>query len=156
MKITGKNSAPSLYVWGIALALTMVLLTAVTAKAQTFSVLYSFTGGADGGSPNGGLILDAEGNLYGNTAAGGLNNCVFGTCGVVFKVDSSTGNETVLYSFCPGGNPCTDGWYPSAALGPVTCVGAGTIVSPTGMLITVNIMRPLKPFSGMMEKVVWG
>ena len=33
------------------------------------TVLYSFTGGADGSSPNG-LILDPAGNLYGTTACG--------------------------------------------------------------------------------------
>ena len=31
------------------------------------TVLYSFTGGADGGSPHAGLLMDdAKGNLYGN------------------------------------------------------------------------------------------
>jgi uncharacterized repeat protein (TIGR03803 family) len=65
------------------------------------SVLYSFTGGSDGGEPlGGGLVADGEGNLYGTTRFGGLGNCGGqGTgCGVVFKVDK-TGNETVLYTF---------------------------------------------------------
>jgi uncharacterized repeat protein (TIGR03803 family) len=34
------------------------------------TVLYSFTGGADGGTPNG-VIVDAAGNLYGTTLFGG-------------------------------------------------------------------------------------
>ena len=31
------------------------------------TVLYSFTGGADGAYPNAGVILDSAGNLYGTT-----------------------------------------------------------------------------------------
>ena len=64
-------------------------------------MLYSFTGGADGGDPHAGLIRDASGNLYGTTVRGGDSN--FGT---VFKVDS-TGKETVLHSFAgpEGQNP---------------------------------------------------
>ncbi|MGA8440696.1 MAG: choice-of-anchor tandem repeat GloVer-containing protein [Candidatus Sulfotelmatobacter sp.] len=65
------------------------------------TVLYSFTGGADGSSPNG-LILDWAGNLYGTASYGGASDA-----GVVFKIDTS-GRETVLYSFtggADGGNP---------------------------------------------------
>src|SRR6266852_6299094 len=61
------------------------------------TVLYSFKGGSDGAAPAGGLIMDAVGNLYGTTGAGGSSNA-----GTVFKLDPS-GNETVLYSF-KGGN----------------------------------------------------
>ena len=51
------------------------------------SVLYSFTGGADGASPFDGLVMDGTGNLYGTTELGGNfgNSCPVG-CGVVFKV----------------------------------------------------------------------
>jgi uncharacterized repeat protein (TIGR03803 family) len=61
------------------------------------TVLYSFTGGADGAFPFGGVTLDAAGNLYG-TCVGGSGN------GVVFKLDN-TGKETVLHTFTGG----TDG-----------------------------------------------
>ncbi len=65
------------------------------------TVLYTFTGGADGGNPYGGVVQDAAGNLYGTTANGGsFANCFTG-CGVIFKVDSS-GHETVLYTFTGG------------------------------------------------------
>jgi uncharacterized repeat protein (TIGR03803 family) len=57
------------------------------------TVLYSFTGGADGGFPLGGLICDLAGNLYGTTNGGGASGA-----GVVFKVDRA-GNETVLTAF---------------------------------------------------------
>jgi uncharacterized repeat protein (TIGR03803 family) len=57
------------------------------------SVVYSFTGGGNGGLPYGGVILDPSGNLYGTTTSGGVKNA-----GVIFKIDTA-GNETVLHSF---------------------------------------------------------
>jgi len=78
----------------------------------TETVLYSFTGGADGANPSAGLIRDAAGNLYGTTPNGGIFNstCTAG-CGVVFKLDTA-GKETVLYSFTGG----ADGAYPYALI----------------------------------------
>jgi uncharacterized repeat protein (TIGR03803 family) len=77
------------------------------------TVLHLFSSAKDyagGASPNGGLILDAAGNLYGTTFSGGTGSC----CGTVFKVDAS-GKETVLYNFCSASG-CTDGAYPPAGL----------------------------------------
>lgn len=64
-----------------------------------FTVLYTFTGGQDGGYPSGTIVRDAAGNLYGASAYGGDLSCFapYG-CGVVFKVDPS-GKETVLHTF---------------------------------------------------------
>jgi uncharacterized repeat protein (TIGR03803 family) len=75
-----------------------------TAGRQT--VLYSFTGGSDGGNPYGGVVRDAAGNLYGTTVYGGA-----ASSGVVFKIDPS-GHETVLYTFSGG----ADGAYPYAGV----------------------------------------
>jgi uncharacterized repeat protein (TIGR03803 family) len=53
------------------------------------TVLHTFTGGADGAYPSGGLVMDASGNIYGGTFNGGDANChVNGQpgCGVVFKI----------------------------------------------------------------------
>jgi uncharacterized repeat protein (TIGR03803 family) len=72
----------------------------------TETMLYSFTGGSDGGDPVGGLIADKKGNLYGTTSAGGTDNA-----GTVFKV-APDGTETVLYSFTGG----SDGGAPAAGL----------------------------------------
>ncbi len=80
------------------LAACFVVATPARLCAQTYSVLYSFTGGADGANPQGGVILDTAGNLYGTTGLGGNTGCYI-TCGVVYKLDPTTGNETVLYSF---------------------------------------------------------
>jgi uncharacterized repeat protein (TIGR03803 family) len=78
----------------------------------TATVLYSFTGGADGGGPLAGLVRDVAGNLYGTTQYGGSSTACQDGCGTVFEL-SSTGTETVLHSFV--GNP-TDGWQPLAGL----------------------------------------
>lgn len=43
------------------------------------SVIYSFTGGADGYEPSSGLIRDSKGNFYGTTFFGGDTNCVLST-----------------------------------------------------------------------------
>jgi uncharacterized repeat protein (TIGR03803 family) len=71
--------------------------------AGTQTVLYNFTGGVDGAEPNGGLVRDAQGNLYGTTANGGSfgGPCDPFGCGTVFKV-TPDGQETVLYTFTGG------------------------------------------------------
>ncbi len=53
------------------------------------TVLYTFTGEADGARPYGSLFRDPAGNLYGTTGWGGDMNCSafgFSGCGVVFKL----------------------------------------------------------------------
>jgi uncharacterized repeat protein (TIGR03803 family) len=62
------------------------------------TVLYSFKGGTDGGSPFAGVIRDPAGNLYGTTLYGGIGVPCDGGCGVVFKLDTSS-HETALYAF---------------------------------------------------------
>lgn len=79
-------------------------------SAGTYSVLYSFTGGADGSVPEADLARDSAGNLYGTTVGGGdmSGSCgSSGGCGVVFKLDPS-GNETVLHSFTGGPSDGSD------------------------------------------------
>ena len=57
-----------------------------------------------GGSPDGGVIRDSAGNLYGTAGYGGTAGF-----GVVYIL-SATGQEKVLHNFAggtPGGNPST-------------------------------------------------
>ena len=65
---------------------SMVLLCATLTTgslfAQTFLTLHSFGGTADGQNPQGGLVRDSAGNLYGTTVKGGLDS------GTVFKIDA--------------------------------------------------------------------
>jgi uncharacterized repeat protein (TIGR03803 family) len=82
------------------------------------TLLYTFTGGNDGGYPLGGVALDSAGNLYGTTELGGMSNG-----GVVFKLDTA-GQETVLHSFGSG----FDGIEPTAG---VTLDSAGNVYGTT-------------------------
>jgi uncharacterized repeat protein (TIGR03803 family) len=64
-------------------------------------VLYTFTGGTDGGNPNG-LIFDSAGRIYGTTSVGGTSPCGGKSgCGVVFRLISGVSgwHESVLYTF---------------------------------------------------------
>lgn len=70
------------------------------------TVLYNFSGGADGGYPESPVIRDQQGNLYGTTTQGGSAGQ-----GVVFKLDTS-GNETILHNFTGG----SDGSTPAGGL----------------------------------------
>jgi uncharacterized repeat protein (TIGR03803 family) len=61
----------------------------------TETVLHSFAGGADGADPNGVLIMDSAGNLYGTTDQGGTGNH-----GTVFELSPAGGSwtEQVIYN----------------------------------------------------------
>jgi uncharacterized repeat protein (TIGR03803 family) len=80
-----------------------------TNNGWTEQVLYSFTGGKDGGTPESGLIFDNSGTLYGTTESGGMDNA-----GAIFKLTpNSKGGwtESVIYSFTglsDGFSPQTD------------------------------------------------
>jgi uncharacterized repeat protein (TIGR03803 family) len=79
----------------------------------THTVLYSFTGGNDGGEPYKGVTLDPQGNLYGTAVTGGTGSCD-GGCGVVFKLSNSGAGwtQSVIHYFT-GGN---DGSGPGSGL----------------------------------------
>ena len=91
--------------FSVALILTLCLSTPLL-HAQTFTAVYSFAGGSDGAFPNGSLVADSAGNLYGMTSEGGPANA-----GTIFML-SSSGVESVLYSFTGG----TDGNFPLSGL----------------------------------------
>jgi hypothetical protein len=83
----------------------------------TEKVLHGFRGGTDGANPNGGLVLDNQGAIYGTTYSGGNQNCKqsgYIGCGTAFELSPPTRKgtswaETVLHRFnsssSDGGNP---------------------------------------------------
>jgi len=86
-----------------------------TGQAPTFKILYTFKGGADGLTPEGTLVRDAAGNLYGTFTFGGDLECSKGFtlgCGAAFRLDK-TGKKTNLYAFDGG---TADGEVPEAGL----------------------------------------
>jgi uncharacterized repeat protein (TIGR03803 family) len=80
-------------------------------------VLHQFTGGSDGGVPYGNVILDAAGNVYGMTSAGGgtTSACKYG-CGVVFELSPTADGHWTGKSLHNFGKKAGDGSYPSAGL----------------------------------------
>jgi uncharacterized repeat protein (TIGR03803 family) len=75
----------------VAIAIITLLLAASSGSASgnpKLVTLYTFTGGNDGGNPNGAVAFDRSGNIYGTAATGGkYNSCdQGGYCGVVFRL----------------------------------------------------------------------
>lgn len=125
------------------------------------TVLYSFCqpgqSCSDGSGPNSSLVIDAAGNLYGTTIAGGAVGA-----GVVFELSPEAGGtwtETVLHSFANG----SDGSSPAAGLvfdkaGNLygTTLGGGTSV-PSVCPDSCGIVFQLSPGAGNQwaEKVIY-
>jgi uncharacterized repeat protein (TIGR03803 family) len=124
------------------------------------TVLYSFTGGKDGGSPHAGVVRDSQGNLYGTTLSGGYLPCGNGGCGTVFKMDSSA-NETVLYSFKTSDNPSSGvvldpegNLYGTTSLGGDTGQGSVYEVTSQGAYILLHSFSNPPAFSDGLSPTV--
>ena len=110
---------------GLSAILFALLLLAGSAWAQ-HEQAFPFNG-SNGSNPQGGLIADAAGNLYGATFYGGSANS-----GVVFEMSPPVAlggrwTETTLYSFT-GENGTGDGQNPS---GDLTLDNAGNLYGTT-------------------------
>jgi uncharacterized repeat protein (TIGR03803 family) len=107
----------------------------------THTVLYSFTGGSDGGEPYKGVTLDPHGSIYGTAVTGGGGSCE-GGCGVVFKLTHSNGSWTqmVIHQFTGG----SDGSGPGSGL---TFDAHGDIygMTPTGGAFGLGTVFQLQP-----------
>jgi len=117
---------------GLAIVFALTAVSAPLAQAQTFTVLHTFTGGADGGQPYGGLTMDRAGNLYGTTRSGGYtgDNCATNAgCGTVYKLVHAKSGWVVstLYTFL--GNDAKDGAGP----------GAKVVFGPDGSLYGTTV-----------------
>ena len=85
-------------------------MTVIALPAQTFTTLHSFDG-PDGELPIWGLVQATDGNLYGTTVGGGVNQ----RGGTVFQITTLSGTLATHYSFCSQAG-CTDGKNPYAGL----------------------------------------
>jgi uncharacterized repeat protein (TIGR03803 family) len=129
---------------------------AVPAHAARQTILYSFTGNADGGFPEGGLIADASGNFYGTTTSDGT-----GHNGVVFELSppapgKTAWTQTTLYTFKGG----KDGGIPQAALtldtkGALygTTYAGGNSSANDGVVF--KLIPPSKGKTAWTENVLW-
>jgi uncharacterized repeat protein (TIGR03803 family) len=127
-------------------ALVIALLITPNTNATTFKVFYTFSF-TDGSSPNGDLITDASGNLYGTTQFGGSSNR-----GIVFKLNAK-GKQTILYSFtgnADGGIPighllldASGNLYGITALGGDPTCSCGTVfkLAKNGALKTLHSFK---------------
>jgi len=79
----------------------------------TFTIIYSFSGGSDGGYPYCTLVQGPDGNLYGTCNGGGNSDAYGDTFGTIFQL-STNANSTLntLYRFTDG----SDGANPDAGL----------------------------------------
>jgi len=143
-------------VFAVALALAAVLTP--SAQAQTYSVIYNFSGGDGGAQPMAGLTFDGVSSLYGTANAGGVTggSCGSNGCGMVYRLTNGISGWSLspLYEFTGGAdgqNPQTanvvfgpnGALYSSTFLGGGGCndLGCGTIFklfpSRTGWVETV-------------------
>jgi uncharacterized repeat protein (TIGR03803 family) len=118
--------------FALSASLVLAILVTPLAGAQTFSILYGFGRGADGRSPQAGLIWTPGGGLYGTTFLGGNPSC---SCGTVFKLFPN-GDFTVVHTFtgADGANPSAvlmadpkDNLYGTTSQGGAGGPGAGTV-----------------------------
>jgi uncharacterized repeat protein (TIGR03803 family) len=114
-----------------------------TPNGWVHTVLYSFTGGADGGEPYKGVTLDRDDNLYGTAVTGGSGSCE-GGCGVIYKLTNIKGTWTqkVIHAFTGG----DDGSGPGSR---VTVDRAGRIygMTPTGGANGLGTIYKIGPLS---------
>jgi len=139
-----------------------------------YKVLWNFAGAPnDGSAPEGSLVLDHAGNLYGTSFTGGSTTatvCFPYGCGTVFELSPNqdgTWTETVLYSFCSNysNSQCLDGSSPQAGLvldpkGDLygtTTHGGNQLCEHTsfGCGTVFKISRPSAPSGEWTEKVLY-
>lgn len=117
--------------------------TVLTAQAQNYRILHTFTGGSDGGYAYSGLIRGKTGSLYGTTC---------GTCsqgfGTVYQLDKN--GKVVLYTFTGGDDGESPGgltqdeagnFYGTTYWGGTYGVGTVFKLDTTGTLTVLHTFR---------------
>src|ERR1700727_1066473 len=96
------------------LILTLVIgILPASASAQVFKKIFDFNSNSVGLYPNGSLVFDSAGNLYGTAGGGGSCSVQSYGCGLVFELSPSSSGwtETILHVFSG-----TDGNSPAAGV----------------------------------------
>jgi len=140
--------------------LAVLILTTAAAFAQQYKVIYDFGSGgsSDAYGPYGSIAFDSSGNLYGTAEGGGAAQR-----GAIFQLSPAgdSWRERVLYSFCLGGEPCSDGTSPfsgvildtSGNLYGSTYQGGGTCPDTCGLVFELS--HPSAPSGAWTETVLW-
>jgi uncharacterized repeat protein (TIGR03803 family) len=110
--------------YGMTSGLEMGNGTVFRLTGKVLTTLWSFSGGSDGAFPNGSLIADGRGALYG-TASGGGNltspACIGFGCGTIFTIREEPGSLVPIWTF-----PGDDGNGPGTLLADRTGALYGT------------------------------
>lgn len=125
-------------------------------RSGTFTVLHTFAGGADGAVPQGGLLLDKNGNLFGTAVKGGMAEN-----GTVYEI-TSDGTYSVFHRFTqaeghnPNGGLVEDengNMFGTAQLGGNQDLGTAFQVNPDGSVKVLHDFQGLEdgaaPFAGL-------
>jgi uncharacterized repeat protein (TIGR03803 family) len=129
-----------------------------TATARVFpeTTVYAFPGGAGGAGPRGGVLIAADGGMFGVTDEGGNTNtgkCLQSTCGTVFELvpEGSGFSATVIHRFhgADGANPQAgliverSGKLFGTTSGGGTAAGAGTVfeLARAGSAYTARVIH---------------
>jgi uncharacterized repeat protein (TIGR03803 family) len=130
-------------------AVIVFRMAASIAAAQTSeTVIHQFTG-ADGAAPNGQLLVDSSGNIFGTTQNGGTSTACTSGCGVVFEISPTSGGGwlyRIIHDFQnqpDGANPRTSLSMDSAGNIYGTTVYGGTgAFDCTGGCGTIFMLSP--------------
>ena len=96
---------------------TVFELSPLPGGGWSYRRLHSFGSGPDdGGGPLGRLALDAAGNIYGTTFAGGNGGKANGIAFELSPSRSGNWTETVLHTFAGGPAGSTDGGFPEGGV----------------------------------------
>ncbi len=110
--------------WMVAsLMASLLLFLVIGAQAQTYKVIYNFSGQRDGGHPGGNMAIDRAGNLYGVASDYG-----YYSVGDIFKLAPKQGGWllSLIYTFTAS----SDGAYPD-----------GITMAPDGSLYGATLFR---------------
>jgi uncharacterized repeat protein (TIGR03803 family) len=134
-----------------ALVIALAFFSPTIGSAQTDQILHSFSG-TDGSHPNGTLMFDQAGNLYGTTQQGGTG-CGGRGCGLVFELSPQAGggwSYQVIHAF--------GGIYGETPLWGVVLDAAGNLYGTTadGGANNFGTVFQLRPTStGWSEQVLY-